>query len=426
MSPKTGGSVYCCCAGELTGTARYVGGRGGIRAGNNARFPTPSKKPALSSNHIYTQAVYNNIPTLRLWNNIERESCQGTSRPSRRVLGGRPAGLADRIQRNKTVFGLSTCNLQVTTISLCLSARDGFPAQPRSDREGTGIGMNEWIMWELSRSPIHVASDNDMPAGRRLAVLERSRGVGIVRVDACRTRGHEDERRPTSFERLTVSVSVSVCGEQGFGRKEKIGRDNDRPPGKKKSYQAAAVELGKELLTRNIDLVYGGGSVGLMGLVSQAVHNGGGHVLGIIPKTLMCREITGETVGEVKAVGDMHQRKAEMARQSDAFIALPGGYGTLEELLEVITWAQLGIHDKPVGLLNVDGYYNSLLSFIDKAVDDGFIKPAARHIIVSAPTAKELVRKLEEYVPRHDGVASKLSWEMEQLGYSSIHSDIAR
>ncbi|KAH9693309.1 cytokinin riboside 5'-monophosphate phosphoribohydrolase LOG1 [Citrus sinensis] len=163
-----------------------------------------------------------------------------------------------------------------------------------------------------------------------------------------------------------------------------------------------------------------------MGLVSQAVYDGGRHVLGVIPKTLMPREITGDTVGEVKAVSGMHQRKAEMARQADAFIALPGGYGTLEELLEVITWAQLGIHDKPVGLLNVDGYYNSLLSFIDKAVDEGFIAPAARYIIVSAQTAHELICKLEEYVPKHSGVASNLSWEMEQqLGYTN-KSDIAR
>ncbi|PKI63866.1 hypothetical protein CRG98_015749 [Punica granatum] len=92
----------------------------------------------------------------------------------------------------------------------------------------------------------------------------------------------------------------------------------------------------------------------------------------------------------------MHQRKAEMAKQADAFIALPGGYGTLEELLEVITWAQLGIHAKPVGLLNVDGYYNSLLSFIDEAVEEGFIGPNDRSIIVAAPSAKELVNKMEE------------------------------
>lgn len=192
-------------------------------------------------------------------------------------------------------------------------------------------------------------------------------------------------------------------------------------PGKNPSYQLAAIHLGNQLVERNIDLVYGGGSIGLMGLVSQAVYDGGRHVLGVIPKALMPREITGETVGEVRAVSGMHQRKAEMARQADAFIALPGGYGTLEELLEVITWAQLGIHEKPVGLLNVDGYYNSLLSFIDKAVDEGFITLAARHIIVSAPTAQELMCKLEEYVPKHSG----LSWEMEQqLGYTT--SDIAR
>ncbi|KAL9250654.1 Cytokinin riboside 5'-monophosphate phosphoribohydrolase LOG5-like protein [Drosera capensis] len=183
--------------------------------------------------------------------------------------------------------------------------------------------------------------------------------------------------------------------------------------GKRDSYSDAAIELGQELVARGVGLVYGGGSIGLMGLVSQTVYRGGGHVLGIIPRSLMGKELTGETVGEVKAVANMHQRKAEMARHSDCFIALPGGYGTLEELLEVITWAQLGIHDKPVGLLNVDGYYNYLLTFIDKAVDDGFIKPSQRHIIVSAPTAKELVQKLEEYVPV-GGELAKNMWEVEQ------------
>ncbi|KAL2537852.1 Cytokinin riboside 5'-monophosphate phosphoribohydrolase LOG5 [Forsythia ovata] len=183
--------------------------------------------------------------------------------------------------------------------------------------------------------------------------------------------------------------------------------------GKRESYREAALELGQELLARNLDLVYGGGSFGLMGLVSQAVHHGGGHVMGIIPRPLVGKESTGETIGEVKMVADMHQRKAEMARNSDCFIALPGGYGTLEELLEVITWAQLGIHDKPVGLLNVDGYYNYLLTFIDKAVDDGFIKPSQRHIFISAPNAKEIVQKLEEYAPVQDGEVAKLKWEVE-------------
>ncbi|KAJ4966035.1 hypothetical protein NE237_017884 [Protea cynaroides] len=134
--------------------------------------------------------------------------------------------------------------------------------------------------------------------------------------------------------------------------------------GKKNCYRDAALDLGEELVLRRLNLVYGGGSVGLMGLVSQTVHRGGGHVLGIIPKTLMCKEITGETVGEVKPVADMHQRKAEMARHSRLFYCLTrfifvhhkkgSGYGTLEELLEVMTWAQLGIHDKPVGLLQVE------------------------------------------------------------------------
>lgn len=184
--------------------------------------------------------------------------------------------------------------------------------------------------------------------------------------------------------------------------------------GKRESYKEAALELGQELVGRNLDLVYGGGGIGLMGLVSQAVHGGGGHVFGIIPRPLMGKEKTGETVGEVRAVAGMHERKAEMARLSDCFIALPGGYGTLEELLEVISWAQLGIHDKPVGLLNVEGYYDFLLTFIDKAVDDGFIKPSQRHIFVSAPNAKELVQKLEEYVPVRDETLAEMNWEIDQ------------
>ncbi|XP_009779808.1 cytokinin riboside 5'-monophosphate phosphoribohydrolase LOG1 isoform X1 [Nicotiana tabacum] len=207
--------------------------------------------------------------------------------------------------------------------------------------------------------------------------------------------------KPSRFKRICV-----FCGSS---------------PGNKPTYQLAAIQLGNQLVERNIDLVYGGGSVGLMGLISKTVFNGGRHVLGVIPKSLMPREITGEKIGEVRTVSGMHQRKAEMARQADAFIALPGGYGTLEELLEVITWAQLGIHDKPIGLLNVEGYYNSLLCFIDKAVEEGFITPSAHHIIVSAPTAHELMSKLEDYVPKHNGVAPKLSWEMEQqLGYTAI------
>nr|CAB3457771.1 unnamed protein product [Digitaria exilis] len=229
------------------------------------------------------------------------------------------------------------------------------------------------------------------------------------------------------------------AAESGGGGEGKQGPSSSRfrrvcvfcgsSSGKRSSYRDAAVELGKELVARKVDLVYGGGSLGLMGEVSEAVHKGGGHVIGVIPTTLMGKEITGETVGEVRAVAGMHQRKAEMARNSDAFIALPGGYGTLDELLEVIAWAQLGIHSKPVGLLNVDGYYNFLLAFIDKAVDDGFIKPAQRHIFVSAPDARALVQKLEEYeaVADDDPATPKLRWEIEQVGYNaSLLAEIAR
>lgn len=198
------------------------------------------------------------------------------------------------------------------------------------------------------------------------------------------------------------SAQAATNGGERRSRFQRICVYCGSAKGRKPSYQDAAVELGKELVERGIDLVYGGGSIGLMGLVSHAVHDGGRHVIGVIPRSLMPREVTGEPVGEVRAVSGMHERKAEMARFADAFIALPGGYGTLEELLEVITWAQLGIHKKPVGLLNVDGFYDPLLSFIDMAVNEGFIKEDARRIVISAPTAKELVLKLEEYVPEYE------------------------
>ncbi|XP_072982563.1 cytokinin riboside 5'-monophosphate phosphoribohydrolase LOG1-like isoform X1 [Typha latifolia] len=204
--------------------------------------------------------------------------------------------------------------------------------------------------------------------------------------------------------------------------------------GNRPSFSDSALDLGKQLVERQIDLVYGGGSVGLMGLISQTVYNGGCHVLGVIPRALLPHEISGETIGEMKTVADMHERKSEMAKHADAFIALPGelippqthpllttiwiflqnfsqrdeillgGYGTMEELLEIIAWSQLGIHDKPVGLLNVDGYYNSLLSLFDKGVEEGFIDSSARGIVVSAESAEGLMRKMEEYAPVVDGI----------------------
>ncbi|XP_051151670.1 cytokinin riboside 5'-monophosphate phosphoribohydrolase LOG8-like [Andrographis paniculata] len=186
--------------------------------------------------------------------------------------------------------------------------------------------------------------------------------------------------------------------------------------GHRKVFSDAAINLGNELVNRKINLVYGGGSIGLMGLISRRVSDGGCHVLGVIPKALVPIEISGESVGDTKIVADMHERKAVMAREAEAFIALPGGYGTMEELLEMITWAQLGIHRKPVGLLNVDGYYDSLLKLFDKGVEEGFIEPAARRIVLSAPTAKQLLTKMEMevYVRFHDIVApAGLEMELE-------------
>ncbi|KAJ6843497.1 cytokinin riboside 5'-monophosphate phosphoribohydrolase LOG1-like [Iris pallida] len=205
----------------------------------------------------------------------------------------------------------------------------------------------------------------------------------------------EDSSRKGRFRRICV-----FCGSRS---------------GNKPSFSHGALELGRVLVERKIDLVYGGGSVGLMGLISQTVFDGGCHVLGVIPSALLPHEISGETIGEVKTVADMHERKSEMAKHADAFIALPGGYGTMEELLEMITWSQLGIHEKPVGLLNVDGYYNSLLALFDKGVEEGFIEDPARKIVVSAETVEELMTKMEEYAPIHDRVAPRQNWEVDQL-----------
>nr|XP_018679048.1 PREDICTED: cytokinin riboside 5'-monophosphate phosphoribohydrolase LOG8 isoform X2 [Musa acuminata subsp. malaccensis] len=231
-----------------------------------------------------------------------------------------------------------------------------------------------------------------------------------------------DETR-SKFKRICV-----FCGSNSGNRTVfsdaalDLGRELVCPrwslPSKKSNFEG----LSSLKVRRRIDLVYGGGSVGLMGLISRAVYDGGCHVLGVIPQALMPLEISGETVGQVKIVSDMHERKALMAQQADAFIALPGGYGTMEEVMEMTTWSQLGIHDKPVGLLNVDGYYNSLLELFDNGVQEGFIKPACRHIVLSASTADELLTKMELYTPLHKEVAPRQNWEISHLGYSKAPS----
>ncbi|CAA2954799.1 cytokinin riboside 5'-monophosphate phosphoribohydrolase LOG8-like [Olea europaea var. sylvestris] len=190
--------------------------------------------------------------------------------------------------------------------------------------------------------------------------------------------------------------------------------------GHKKIFGDAALELGIELVKRKMDLIYGGGSVGLMGMVSQKVHDGGCNVLGIIPTALVPIEISGQAVGDVLTVSDMHERKAEMASRADAFIALPGGYGTMEELLEIISWSQLGIHRKPVGLLNIDGYYDCLLGLFDRGVEEGFIRNSARNIVISAKTAQELIEKMEAYVPLHNQAAPSESWNVKDPAVANL------
>lgn len=152
--------------------------------------------------------------------------------------------------------------------------------------------------------------------------------------------------------------------------------------GNKPAYLDAARAMGKLLATRGIGLVYGGGAVGLMGVIADAALEAGGSVIGVIPQALFDREIGHGGVTDLRIVDSMHTRKAMMAELSDAFIAMPGGVGTFEEFFEAITWTQLGLHRKPCGLLNVDGFYTPLALFIDQAVSEGFIKPIHRTAII--------------------------------------------
>jgi len=167
-------------------------------------------------------------------------------------------------------------------------------------------------------------------------------------------------------------------------------------PGVRPEYKASAAELGTLLTEANIDLVYGGASIGVMGALADAVMSGGGHVTGIIPHGLFKREVAHQGISSLLVVDSMHERKALMARMADALITLPGGFGTLEELFEMITWSQIGIHTKPIFLLNTLGFYDPLLKFIDTILDEGFIKPGQQHLVRVAATPAELVEMLRE------------------------------
>lgn len=169
--------------------------------------------------------------------------------------------------------------------------------------------------------------------------------------------------------------------------------------GSRPAYAAAARELGRTLGKRGLGIVFGGGKVGLMGVLADAALAARGEAIGVIPEALVAREIAHNGLTELRVVRSMHERKTLMADLADAFIALPGGYGTFEEFFEAVTWTQLGIHKKPCGLLNVEGYYDALLALLDRAVADGFIREANRVLVLDAPDVQTLLAKLEAFRP---------------------------
>ena len=169
--------------------------------------------------------------------------------------------------------------------------------------------------------------------------------------------------------------------------------------GARETYARAAVELAEEIARRGMRLVYGGGNIGLMGILADAAIERGVHVTGVIPRGLADKELAHHGVTNLEIVDSMHARKALMAEVSDGFLALPGGIGTFEEWFEVLTWTQLGIHRKPCGLLDVDGYFGHLLSMLDRSVEEGFLKPKHRRKVLVAPTAAGLLDEMERYEP---------------------------
>lgn len=169
--------------------------------------------------------------------------------------------------------------------------------------------------------------------------------------------------------------------------------------GIREEYEQAARELGKELVARQLGLVYGGGRVGLMGVLAEAVSAGGGEVIGVMPSALFPQEVAYEGTTQFYEVKSMHERKALMSDLADGFIALPGGYGTYDELFEIITWAQLGLHAKPVGLLNVRDFFNPLLALIQHTSIEGFIAPTHANLLIQKDTAADLLDYFVTYVP---------------------------
>ena len=171
--------------------------------------------------------------------------------------------------------------------------------------------------------------------------------------------------------------------------------------GARPDYAAVATDLADVLVRHDLELVYGGASKGIMGILADRVLELGGSVHGVIPKMLLEKEIAHDGVTKQHIVTSMHERKTMMAALSDGFIALPGGFGTLEEIVEIVTWAQLRFHDKPCGILNVRGYFDPLLKFLDNACNEGFLRPEHRQMLLTDADAAGLVQQFEHYTAPH-------------------------
>ena len=170
-------------------------------------------------------------------------------------------------------------------------------------------------------------------------------------------------------------------------------------PGAHSAYADAARDLGRALATRKLELVYGGANVGLMGLLADSVLECGGSVIGVLPEALVSKEVAHRGLSDLRIVSSMHERKAVMSELSDGFVGLPGGLGTLDEFFEVVTWAQLGLHSKPCGLLDVLGYFDSLLAFLNHAVKERFVRPEHRAMIMTGTSPEELLECFVSYSP---------------------------
>ena len=184
--------------------------------------------------------------------------------------------------------------------------------------------------------------------------------------------------------------------------------------GRQPAYTEAAVQLGQLMVQQGIGLVYGGGGVGLMGVIARTIVAGGGQVTGVLPTALMSKELPvakslEQNHGELILVETMHARKALMAQRADAYIAMPGGFGTLDELFEAVTWNQLGVQRKPIGVLNVAGYFDALLAWIERAVDDGFVSDKYRNMLIVEATPAALLTRLQGDTPP-PGLLQLESW----------------